>query len=239
MIKIAVCDDEVSAVQDLSDKIKLYMDLKGLEYTLAKFFSGKSLLSDISARNVYFDAVFLDIKMNHLNGINTAKEIRKTNNSTNIIFVTALKEYVFDAFDVNATNYLVKPIEIQRLHRTLERMVTSVSSMADYFLTIHKNGDVHKIPLANIMYCEVVNHRVLVYERNNTHEYGSKIENLEKELTNAFFRCHRSYIVNLEYVYSYSNGFAYLSSNEKIPIATRRQPAFMKALLHYQRKEVR
>lgn len=239
MIKIAVCDDEVSAVQELSDKIKLFMDSKGLEYTLSKFFSGESLLSDISIKNMYFDAVFLDIRMNQMNGMDTAKEIRKVNNKTNIIFVTALKDYVFDAFEVDAANYLVKPIEAQKLHWTLEKLVTSVSLTADCFLTIHKSGEIKKIPFTDIMYCEVVNHHVYIYEQNSTHEYGSKIDDLEKKLTGDFFRCHRSYLVNLKYIDSYSDGFAYLPSGEKIPIATRRQQAFMKSLLHYQRKEVR
>lgn len=239
MIKIAVCDDEVFAVQDLSKKIKSFMDSKGFEVTLSEFFNGESLLLDIAKQKAYFDAIFLDIRMSPINGMDTAKEIRKADNRTNIIFVTALKEYVFDAFDVDAANYLVKPIETQKLHRTLEKVVTSVLSAADHFLTIHKNGEITKIPFTDILYCEVVNHRVFIYERRNIYEYGSKIDNLEKELSDDFFRCHRSYIVNLKYVDSYSDGVAYLSSGEKIPISTRRQPAFMKALLHYQRKEVR
>lgn len=239
MIKIAVCDDEVSAVQDLSNKIKLFMDSKGLEYTLSKFFSGESLFLDISINNVYFDAAFLDIRMNQMNGMDTAKEIRKASDKTSIIFVTALKEYVFDAFEVNAANYLVKPIEAQKLYRTLEKLVTSVSSIDNHFLTIHRSGEIRKVHFKDIMYCEVINHRVFLYEQNSTHEYESKIDDLEKELTDDFFRCHRSYIVNLKYVDSYSDGFAYLPSGEKIPIAIRRQQAFMKALLHNQRKEVR
>lgn len=239
MIKIAICDDEVSAVEDLCDKIKLFMNFKSLEYSLSKFFSGESLLSDIAIQNVYYDAVFLDIRMDKMNGMDTALEIRKANNKTNIIFVTALREYVFDAFEVNAANYLVKPIEPQKLYRTLEKVVTSASLTVSHFLTVHKNGEITKISFIDILYCEVVNHRVFLYGQNSTHEYESKIDNLEKELTDDFFRCHRSYIVNLKYVDSYSNGFAYLPSGEKIPIATRRQQAFMKALLHNQRNEVR
>lgn len=239
MIKIAVCDDEVSAVQNLSDNIKSFMDSKDLKYTISKFFDSESLLLDISMKNIYFDAVFLDIKMNQMNGMDAAKEIRKANNKTNIIFVTALKEYVFDSFEVDAVNYLVKPIEIQKLQRTLEKLVRLVSSTDDNFIIIHKNSEITKISFSDIMYCEAVNHHIFLYERNNIHEYKSKIDDLEKELTDDFFRCHRSYIVNLKYVDSYSNGFAYLPSSERIPIAIRRQQAFMKALLHYQRREVR
>lgn len=238
MLKIAVCDDEISAVQDLSSKIEAFMDSNGLEFTLSKFPSGESLLSCISAKNMYFDAVFLDIKMDRINGMDAAKKIRETNDKAMIIFVTALKEYVFDAFDVGAANYLVKPIEEKKLHHTLEKLAASVSLAAYHFLMIHRNGEIVKIPCPDILYSEVVNHRVFIYERNSTYEYGAKIDDLGNQLTDDFFRCHRSYILNLKYVESYSDGFAYLTSGEKIPIATRRQPAFMKALLHYQRKEM-
>lgn len=239
MIKIAICDDEVSAIQSLSNQIRCFMESKGCEFSLVKFMNGESLLFNILEQKVHFDAIFLDIRMSKMNGMDTAKEIRRAKNSTSIIFVTALKEYVFDAFDVNADNYLLKPIESLRLHRTLNKLIDDAFSSDTNFLTISKSGEVKKIPLADIMYCEVMNHRVFVYERNNTHEYNSKIQNLEQELTEDFFRCHRSYIVNLKYVESYSGDLAYLPSGEKIPVATRRQKAFMKALLHYQRKEVR
>lgn len=214
------------------------MDSKHLEYTMSKFSSGESLLSYIAAQNRYFDAVFLDIKMDRTNGMDAAKEIRKTNDKAMIIFVTALKEYVFDAFDVGAANYLVKPIEEKKLHGTLEKLTASDSLTAAHFLVIHKSSEIVKIPCPDILYSEVVNHRVFVYVQNYTYEYGAKIDDLEKNLTDDFFRCHRSYLVNMRYVESYSEGFAYLTSGEKIPIATRRQPTFMKALLHYQRKEM-
>lgn len=214
------------------------MDSKHLEYTVSKFSSGESLLACIAAQNRYFDAVFLDIKMDRTNGMDAAKEIRKTNDKAMIIFVTALKEYVFDAFDVGAANYLVKPIEEKKLHGTLEKLTTSVSLTFAHFLVIHKSGEIVKIPCPDILYSEVVNHRVFVYVRNYTYEYGAKIDDLEKNLTDDFFRCHRSYLVNMRYVESYSEGFAYLTSGEKIPIATRRQPTFMRALLRYQRKEM-
>lgn len=239
MIKLAICDDEISAIQNLYDKIVAFMKSKGYEFSLSKYVSGESFLFDIIERQIHFDAVFLDIGMTKINGIDTAKQIRKVKNTIHIIFVTALKEYVFDAFDVNADNYLIKPIENKRLHKSLNKLIDNVFSGDTPSLIIYKGGEIKKIPLCNIMYCEVMNHQVFVYEQNNTHEYNSKIGDLEQELTEDFFRCHRSYIVNLKYVDSYSKGFAYLPSGEKIPIATRRQQSFMKALLHFQRKEVR
>lgn len=239
MIKIAVCDDEIWAVQKLSGKIKNYMMGKSLACTISSFSSGEALLKQITVQGVVFDAIFLDVKMNQINGIDTAKTIRKTDDKTMLIFVTALKEYVFDAFDVNAVNFLLKPIEDQKLFATLDKVSSAVCLPQYKALVISRNGGIVKVPLAEIVYCEVLNHRVFIYREKCTDQYDSKIEDLEKELDEDFFRCHRSYIVNLKQVGSYSDGIANVVSGEKIPIATRRRQSFMQALLRVQRKEVR
>ncbi|MEG2203295.1 MAG: LytTR family DNA-binding domain-containing protein, partial [Christensenellaceae bacterium] len=80
---------------------------------------------------------------------------------------------------------------------------------------------------------------IFVYESDCMHEFAGKIDELENKLGEDFFRCHRSYIVNFRFVQRYKEGFAYMTSLEKIPIATRRRQEFMQALLRFQRKEVR
>lgn len=238
MINIAICDDEPLALEAVSDKIKVYMGEMELPYVLSKFSSGEELLSGISKTNAVFDVVFLDIKMGDINGIDTARAIRKNNDSTAIVFVTALKEYAIDAFDVNASNYLLKPIEDKKLFSTLDKVLVHGALQLNY-LTIGSADKIEMVPFKSIVYCEVLNHRIFVYEKDNMREYAGKIEKLEQELDNRFFRCHRSYIVNLTFVESYKDGIAYLVSSEKLPVATRRKQAFMQALLLCKRKEVR
>lgn len=240
MIKLAICDDEPSSIQNLEDQINSFFASRNIEYFVSKFSDGEALLNSLINKKEHYDIVFLDIRMNEINGMEAAKSIRNSKQGgVAIVFVTALKEYVFDAFDVSAVNYLIKPIEAQRLNTTLERITSSIISSESKYLILNRGGEVKKIPFSSIMYCEVVNHRVFIYERNNIHEYGSNIGNLEKEISSDFFRCHRSFIVNLKYVDSYKGGLAFMPSGEKIPIATRRQKEFMTALLRYQRKEVR
>lgn len=240
MIKIAICDDEISAIQSLSSQINTLFNTKAIKYSVAKFLDGESLLYKLIEQKEHFDIIFLDIQLNKISGMEVAKTIRNANpKNIFIIFVTVLKEYVFDAFDVNATNYLVKPIETQKLYITLEKIIAEIIPIESKYLLLHKGGEIKKIPFSNIMYCEVVNHRVFIYEKKNIHEYRSKIDDLAKELNEDFFRCHRSFIVNLKYVDRYKTGVAYMPSAEKVPIATRRHGEFMKALLAYQCREVR
>ncbi len=244
MLKIAVCDDDVFIVQDICARIEGFFNSKHISLSLSRYFSGESLLLDMIGKNTYYDAVFLDIGMDGRNGMETAKQLRKSGINAFIIFITGLKEYVFDAFEVNATNYLLKPIDSHKLHKTLDKISKSTESLCDRFLVINKNRQITKINHNAIIYCEVLNHRVFVYETKNQHEYPAKIDILEKELSHGgfsqgFFRCHRSFIVNLKHVSGYRDGFAIMSSGEKIPVATRRHNDFMKALLLIGRDEVR
>lgn len=239
VLKIAVCDDDILTVHSICKAIEEFFVSKKTLVSFSHFYSGESLLRDMVDKGVYYDAVFLDIGMEGKNGIETAKQLRENRVSSFIVFITALKDYVFDAFEVNAMNYLLKPIDNHKLHKTLEKITITNEENKDEFLIINKNRVVSKIAFSKIIYCEVLNHRVFVYEKNEQHEYQAKIDILERQLSRNFFRSHRSFIVNLSHVAGYSDGYAVMSSGERIPVATRRFSDFMKALLIIGRNEVR
>lgn len=239
MLKIAVCDDDILTVHSLCQTIDNFFVNKKISVSFSCFFSGEALLNDMVDKSVYYDAVFLDIGMDGKNGIDTAKQLRESGISSFIVFVTALKEFVFDAFEVDAINYLLKPIDNHKLHKTLEKITTTNEEHKEDFLIINKNREVSKISFSAIIYCEVLNHRVFVYEKNKHHEYQAKIDILKQNLSQDFFRSHRGFIVNLNHVTGYSDGYAVMSSGEKIPVATRRHSDFMKTLLVMGRNKVR
>lgn len=239
MLKIAVCDDDVLTVHNICKAIECFFVDKKTTVSFSRFFSGEALLCDMVDKSIYYDAVFLDIGMDGKNGIETAKQLRASGVSSFIVFITALKDYVFDAFEVSATNYLLKPIDNNKLHKTLEKITMTNQESKDGFLIINKNREVSKVAFSAIIYCEVLNHRVFVYEKSKQYEYQAKIDVLEQKLSQDFFRSHRSFIVNLSHVTGYNDGYAVMSSGEKIPIATRRHSDFMKALLVKGRNEVR
>ena len=238
-MKIAVCDDEIQVAKELADKVASYAKENQLDCQILSYHSGETLLDDIMTNHVLFDIILLDIKMNTLNGIETAKIIRQTNEQVVIIFISALQEYVFHAFDVDAMQFLVKPVDTEKLYAVLAKGTEKLNHNKAQFLIVYKNQEVKRVPLKDLLYCEVVGHRVFVYEKDAINTYAGKIDGLAKELNQDFFRCHRSYIVNLACVKSYKNGLAYLPSGEKIPVSTRRQGGFLKAMLRHQLNEVR
>lgn len=236
MLKIALCDDELQALDILEKMIQTYIDSRHMNITLTRFLSGEELLSDIKEGKNHYDAVYLDIKMTNLSGIETANDIREIDKKIYIVFVTALTDYVFDAFDVGAIHYLLKPIDEKKLFSTLDKITMELDNSKKEALVLHLADEVLKIPFSDIVYCEVLNHNLFIYEIDTIHRCPGKIDMLNEKLNEDFFRCHRSYIVNLAYVEKYKEGFIYLPSEEKIPVATRRRQEFMQALLSYQRR---
>lgn len=232
-MKIAVCDDDTVAVQTLFACIREYLDSKQIAYCLTDFYDGESLLSHLT----YFDLIFLDIHMGRINGLETAKSIKKHYPHSSILFVTALKEYVFDAFEVCAIGYLVKPFDRQKLFSALARFLAMNQKQDAYLITQNRNR-VLKIAHAQITYCEVYNHSIIIHTVDGKEEFYGRIEDLEKELGHGFYRCHRSYLVNLSMIERFQDGMIQMINGESIPVAVRRQTEFLRCLLRQKIKEV-
>lgn len=241
MLNIALCDDESIIIEELQALLQQYEKTEGQPLSIHKFSSGESLLQTLTEGN--YDVIFMDIKMEQLDGIETAKKVRILDDAVFLVFVSSLPDYVFDVFDVNARGFLVKPVNKEKLFSLLDKIITKIKDNTNKILTVLFNGTVTQIPLTKIHYCEVRDHSLFIYEREIIHQYQGKIEDLEQELnkntTSDFFRCHRSYIVSFRYVEKFYDGMVYLPSGEKIPVASRRQKEFTQKLLHFQRKDVR
>lgn len=120
MIKFAICDDEPFMAKEISDHLSRYMEEKQCTaYHISMFSSGQSLLES----SCDFDLIFLDIQMKGLNGMETAKILRQQKNHSILVFVTVMKEYVFDAFEVYASDYLIKPLDCEHFRRTMDRAI--------------------------------------------------------------------------------------------------------------------
>lgn len=230
MITIAICDDEKLFIENLEGKISQYLKERKLAFHISAFYSGEDLLhSDIS-----FDIIFLDIKMDGINGMDTAKKIRDQKQACEIVFITALKEYVFDAFTVDATNYLVKPID-DKLYKTLEKILKRMDTSA---LSLWLNGTFHNIPFRDIRYCDVLNHTITIHTVQNTITLQLPMLELENNLNADFFRCHRSFLIHFYYVRGYKNNMVIMDGGESIPVAKKRQQEFLTALMQYQQRSV-
>ncbi|MEY8357838.1 LytTR family DNA-binding domain-containing protein [Anaerotruncus colihominis] len=234
MIKFAICDDEPIMVQEISNQLSQYMDGRKItSYSVTNFSNGCALLES----NCNFDIVFLDIQMDNLDGIETAKILRQQRNHSLLIFVTVLKEYVFNAFEVEAYDYLLKPLDSNQFERTMDRAVSTLAQRADKSIVIQRGSSCDVVPLAQIVYCEVQGRKIYVHQSDGKIiDYYDNLENFERQMDRRFFRCHRSYLVNLDYIRGCDTGLVTLSLGAQIPVSRLRERDLTQALLRYMKE---
>lgn len=232
MLKIAVCEDIILERLDTIEKIKNALQKLSCDFDVEQFGSGEQLLN----YNGYFDVIFLDIKLPNLSGIDTAKKLRKTNIKSKIIFVTSFKEYVFEAFDVSALQYLLKPVSQEKISSILSKVLCETHSdeINNLYIIIKKGKDTIKILLDKIYFFEVQNRIIIIHTKDSIIEYYDKISNIENSIPkNNFFRCHRSYIVNLKYIKKFCKTEILLDNDEKILLSKNKYSEFSEAFLKY------
>lgn len=233
MLSIAVCDDEIIECAGMAEKIRGTLEEMKVPCFLRQFNSGEELLQSEED----FDIVFLDIMMDGLDGMKTAKRIRKKASCRLLVFISASREYVFDAYDVEAFWYLVKPVERTKLKQVLKKALLKTEAASPDFILVNKGRQKQKIFLRDILYFEIMGRLIDIHKTGGISDYYGKISILEEELREkGFFRCHKSYLVHLKYVKGYNRQEAVLDNGEKIPVSKRRYEEFCKALLSYMKK---
>lgn len=236
MLKIAICDDE----QPIREYLKKLTE-KCTEAEISMFANGGELLAESTG----YDVILLDISLDQgedtgrLNGMDIARKIRETSDAV-IIFVTALKEYVFEGYDVGAFHYLLKPIDEQKFMEVMGRAVRLIQSKKNAGSLIIK-ADSHyiKIPVDNIIYAENAARKIVLHTKNmkeKTYSFYQKMEVLERELGDSFFRSHRGFLVNLQEVAQYDHMNIELKNGEKIFLAKQKYNDFVTAYMNYLRK---
>ena len=200
---------------------------------IRQFYSGEKLIQSSDK----FDIIFLDIIMNDLDGMKTAQIFRQKAFDKILIFISSSREYVFDAYDVEAFQYLLKPIDEKKLKRALQKAVLKIESHSQEFIIVSKERQKKKLFLDDIYYFEIKGRVIDIHGADGIFTYYEQIGVLEKNLQGkGFFRCHKSYLINLKYVDAYNKQEAILDNGERIVIAKRRYEEFCKEILEYMRK---
>ena len=234
MLKFAVCDDEPLMTQELAEYLAGYMEEQSITaYEVSRFSNGRALLDAGGP----FDVIFLDVQMEHPDGMETAKQLRQRGGRSLLIFVTVLKECVFDAFQVEAYDYLLKPLDRAGFHRTMERVLRTLEQRASGNIVISRGNGCEVIPLPDIVYCEVLGRKVYLHKKDGTvSAYYDRLDDLERRVDGRFFRCHRSYLVNLDSVRGCQGGRVLLSQGESIPVSRLRERELTAALLSHMKE---
>lgn len=239
-IRIAICDDE----QNIRSYLAALIRREDSSCRISEYASAEAYL----AAGEDYDLLLLDIELGggagspgSMDGMALARRLRSLppDRQPLIILVTGYESYVYQAFDVEAFQYLVKPVDEGRFADVFRRAAEKLSVLEKQrrrTLLVQYAGASRVIPLENIRYVESRGHKLLLHLKEGTVEYYGKIGELELELGGQFARIHKGYLVNLRHVEEYARGQVTLTDGEKLVISKYKYDAFVKQHLRFLRQ---
>ena len=234
-MKIAVCDDEEKIRNVILSELKSSFP----DDEIISFGIGEDVLRTVEQDGYMPNIILLDIMMPGVSGMDVARKLRDISDDVVIIFITGEKQYVFDAFDVRAFHFLVKPFSNEKLVSVIkaakEEIAKATLKPQKKYVMLNSRGSHIRLCASDIIFAEVYGARIIVHTRTDEIEYYGHLSELEKLVGDGFFRTHRGYLVNLRFVKKYDAGKCYMSKGEAL-ISKQNYPIFVKALIDYNKK---
>lgn len=215
-MKIVICDDDKRDREHLFSELKDIFSLKRIQADIDLFETAEQLMKQ---KNKYhYDVYFLDIYMKEIDGIQLAKTINQHQEHAAIVLTTSSKHHYADGFDIGAVHYLVKPCSTQEIDKAVTRCLKLIST-EDQYLEVLVDREKKKILYSQINVIESQNRYCVIHTVNAQYRTYQQLNDIEEELNDArFLRCHRSYLINLDYVHDYHNGIFFLKDSIEIPV---------------------
>ena len=220
MIKIAFCDDDMEVLHQMNELLDRYRVERNEDITYAAFQSPFELLTEIE-KVIRPDILFLDVVMPGQNGMDVAKEIRQYDTNMKIIFLTSSPEFAVESYSVGAYFYQLKPIWEESFFRLMDAVLAECEKKKKNSLILRSKDGITRIDLQQLEYCEVLGRKLLFHlEDGAVLESAGSLDDLAGQLMqySNFFRPHRSFLVNMEYIQNISSRSIKMVNDAEIPI---------------------
>lgn len=228
MYRIAIVEDSKSDADLLKECVNKYAEANNLQVNMTEFASG---LQFLESDDLSYDIIFMDVKMPLLNGIKTAKRLREVNNSSCLVFVTSMANYAIYGYEVDATDYILKPITYEVFSYKMKKVLAVAAKRQNMGVSVKVKGGVIMQPVNDILYLELIDHRVVYHTLGGDVESWDTLANAFKALEEyGFAYCNSGYIVNLKHVVSVINNSVGLSGGVTLPISRSKKATFMQKL---------
>jgi two-component system, LytTR family, response regulator LytT len=230
MKNIAIIEDDINASDLLQTYLNRFSKEKGETFNVHVFPTAILFLNNYRSN---YDIVFMDIELPILNGMEAAKKMREIDKTVTLIFVTNMAQFAAKGYEVDALDFIVKPLSYYNFVLKLQRALDHIELNVDFKIMINTNDGIVCVSSSSLKYVEVMSHKVIYHTiDNNYYSYGTlkKSEPILKK--NNFVRCKSCYLVNLRYVTSIK-GFIAVVGNEELQISHQRRKEFVKALNDY------
>ncbi len=197
-MRIAIVDDENTVRQMLDDYVQRFAEESGITMETSQFSSGDAFMEDYK---MVYDIVIFDIEMPGTNGMDTARRLREIDKNITIIFVTNMAQYAVNGYEVDAVDYILKPVNYYDFSMKFHRTVAKAAQQKEHIITIDTPDGLRRLKISAIKYVEVLGHYLYFHTVKNVYKIRGSMQEISDQLEKYFFvRIHRSFIVNIRYV---------------------------------------
>lgn len=228
MIRIAIVEDEQLFREKILRYLHRYEEKNKQSFSVKTFENGMQFLTDYHPE---YDIIFMDIEMPYLNGMETAKRIRKVDSRTAIAFITNMANYAVQGYEVEAIDFIVKPFTYEVFEYKLGRILSRTEDKREKSSIIVKSDNlVHNIRITKLRYVEISGHTLIYHMEKEQLEMRGSMREAEQLLEgHGFCKCSQSYLVNLRFITRIEANDVYLG-DFAIPISRGRKKDVVRAM---------
>lgn len=227
MLKIAIVEDQPASAQRLQEFLQRYAQENDLTFTVAEFNDATDFLSSIKQA---YDLVFMDIELPGMDGMTAARRLRKLDEKAVLVFVTNFAKFAAKGYEVDAADYLIKPLHYGNFALKLQRILPKCCKEDDAILVAKQSG-CQRLLLRKVRYVEVRGHKLAYHTEDGiVNGSGTLLETEEKLRPRGFLRCSQCYLVNTRYIKAVDGYTLTIFGGEVLQISRPRKKAFMTEL---------
>lgn len=230
-MKIGILEDEREVSEKIRQYILRYFERQGTQAEVRVWSNAYDLLEEYHSD---FDVLFLDIQLGMMNGMEAAERIRRLDPRVVIVFVTNLAQYAVDGYQVNAFDFILKPVDYNGFAMKLERITKELEHRkSGSFVSLKTKAGFVRLEISSIFYVEVRTHDVIYHTDGENVVVRGTMKNAVSELEGHYFSlCNSCYLVNLAHVRK-ANKSVVMSTGEELPISQGKRKSFMSDLARY------
>lgn len=232
-LSIAVCDDDETDLQYITGLVGAWAERARIPVSVRTFPSAEAFLFHYE-ENRDFDILLLDVEMGKLNGIDLARQIRAQDSCVQIVFITGYSDFMAQGYDVSALHYLMKPVKPGKFEEVLSR-AADLCRQERPFLLVTSERETIRVFFDDIYYAESQGHYMLLCTREAQYRVRLTVSGLLEQLDQGFYRCGRSFVVNLRHVCRITKSEVFLDNHSSLPLGRGQYDEINKTMISYLR----
>ena len=230
MVRIAIVEDDPSDMTQLTECLRRYEKEQKAAFSVKSFFTPADFLNTYGPG---YDLIFMDIELPLTNGMEVARQLREIDSVVTLVFITNMEQYAVNGYEVEAIDFVVKPINYFRFSSMMRKAMRQIDRRAEKEVLVQSAGNITRLRASQIHYVEIRDHLLIYHTDQGKFESWGKISDAEADLApHGFVRCSSSHLVNLRHILSVDGNDVNVAGT-KLPISQRKRKAFYSSVTNY------